>query len=69
MAQNRRMSAAEAVFNIVVGLVLSVVLNYLVLSYFGYPVRWHEMSWLAFIMTIASFARSYLIRRWFNSFE
>ncbi len=64
--QTRRRSAYEAVINIVIGLLLSVLLNYAVLRLEGLPVTWSGMGWLAIVMTIASFVRQYTLRRLFN---
>jgi hypothetical protein len=45
---------------------LSVSVNWLVLKYFGHEIKWDEASWLAAIMTALSFARSYVLRRFYN---
>ena len=67
--QTRKRSVYEAVINIVVGLGLSVLLNFTVLRYQGLDVTWSGMGWLAVVMTIASFARQYTLRRIFNWFD
>lgn len=64
--QTRRRSIYEAVINILVGITLSVVLNFAVLKYQGHDVTWSGMGWLAGILTIASFVRQYCLRRIFN---
>jgi putative flippase GtrA len=67
--QTKRRSAFEAVVNIGVGLVLSVLLNYLVLYIEGLDVTWHGMGILALVMTVASFVRQYVLRRIFNRWD
>jgi hypothetical protein len=67
--QTRKRSVYEAVINIVVGLGLSVLLNFTVLRYQGLEVTWSGMGWLAIVMTIASFVRQYALRRMFNWFD
>lgn len=64
--QTKRRSVIEALTNISLGLGLSIVLNYVILTYFGFEVRVSQMTWLAFFMTLASFIRSYYLRRFFN---
>lgn len=64
--QSKLESAVESTINIVVGFGLSVAANWIILHLQGYTISWKHMSWLAFWMTVLSFARSYLLRRAFN---
>lgn len=67
--QSRLQSLIESLTNIVVGLALSIGLNYAIMSYQGYRVSWYDMGWLGFWMTIASLVRSYWLRRLFNKLQ
>jgi len=64
--QTRKRSLLESCTNIAVGLSLSIVANFVILSYQGFKVNWHQMGWLGFWMTVLSFCRSYCLRRAFN---
>lgn len=64
--QTRRRSFYEAWVNIIVGLVLSLTLNYIVLIFEGLKPTLIGMGWLAIVMTVASFIRQYTLRRIFN---
>lgn len=66
MSQTRKRSLIESLANIAVGMTFAILLNYVVLWHQGYKVNWIDMSWLGLIMTIASFIRSFTLRRIFN---
>jgi hypothetical protein len=67
--QTRRRSVIEACTNILVGLGLSIVVNYYWLLMEGHEITWAEMTRLGVVMTILSFARSYVLRRIFNQWD
>lgn len=67
--QSKKRSALEALVNIGAGLILSVLLNYFILRIEGHDVSWGGMGALAVVMTIASFARQYILRRIFNGWD
>ncbi|RPJ50328.1 MAG: hypothetical protein EHJ95_07340 [Methanobacteriota archaeon] len=67
MSQSRAGSLSEAVTNVAVGYALAVTANLLILPLFGYPVRLHEAASMGAAFTVVSLARSYGIRRWYES--
>lgn len=64
--QSKLRSVYESLTNIVIGLGLSIVVNYYWLLLEGHKINWGEMTRLGIVMTIISFFRSYWIRRFFN---
>jgi hypothetical protein len=65
--QTRLSSLIEAVINVAIGFVVSLVLTALVLPAYGHAVTFSENLQITGIFTIASIARSYCVRRWFNA--
>lgn len=65
--QTRLSSLIEAVINVAIGFVISVVITALVLPAYGHAVSFAENLQITGIFTIASIARSYALRRWFNA--
>jgi hypothetical protein len=65
--QTRLSSLIEAVINVAIGFVVSLVLTALVLPAYGHAVTFSENLQITGIFTIASIARSYAVRRWFNA--
>lgn len=66
MAQSRRFSAFEAVTNVVVGLIVSVIANHLVFPIFGFVPSLSQNIAITLIYTAISLIRSYSLRRLFN---
>jgi len=67
MTQSRLSSLVEAVINTAIGFVVSVAITAVVLPAYGHAVTlWHNLQ-ITGIFTIASIARSYCVRRWFNA--
>lgn len=66
MNQSRLSSLIEAVINVAIGFVISLVLMALVLPAYGHEVTWGQNLQITTIFTVASIARSYCVRRWFN---
>lgn len=64
--QSRIGSFFESAMNILVGFVISFILNYFVLHGYGHKVTVSENLQIVMIFTAASFARQYVIRRYFN---
>lgn len=64
--QSRRVSALEAITNVVVGYIVAVIATALVLPLFGYAVTGSDASGIAAIFTAVSLVRSYMLRRAFN---
>lgn len=69
MSQSKGGSAIEAACNIGVGLAVSMVANAIVFPLFGFTPSIGENITITGIYTAISFARSYLLRRLFNSFK
>lgn len=67
MAQTRLSSLIEAVINVLIGFAISMVITAFVLPRYGCPVTLAHNLQITGIFTIASIARSYCIRRWFNA--
>lgn len=66
VGQSRRMSAVEAVVNVLVGYGISVALTAIVLPLFGYAVTAPDALGISAVFTVASLVRSYILRRAFN---
>lgn len=66
MSQTRTASLVEAVLNVAIGFVVSVVITAIVLPAYGHAVTWGDNLQITGIFTVASIARSYVVRRWFN---
>jgi membrane protein implicated in regulation of membrane protease activity len=60
-------SFIEACINTAIGFFISLVLTALVLPAYGHAVTFSQNLQITAIFTIASIARSYLLRRWFNA--
>jgi hypothetical protein len=67
MNQTRLGSLIEAVFNVAIGLAISLVANALVFPLFGFRPTLAENVWISVIYTAISLVRSYALRRWFNA--
>lgn len=64
--QTRLGSLIEAVINVAIGFVVSLVITAIVLPAYGHAVTFEENLQITAIFTVASIARAYLVRRWFN---
>ena len=60
-------SLIEAIFGTAIGLLVSVVANFLVFPRFGFHPSIGENVAISLIYTAISIARQYCIRRWFNA--
>ena len=67
MMQTRLSSLIEAVINVAIGFVVSLVITALVLPAYGHAVTWPENVQITLIFTITSILRTYLLRRYFNA--
>ena len=65
--QTRLSSLIEAVINVAIGFVVSLMLTALVLPAYGHAVTWSQNLQITGIFTISSILRSYAVRRWFNA--
>jgi hypothetical protein len=66
MGQSHRASAVEAGVNLVLGFAISVGITAVLLPAFGHQVTLGQNVAMTSIFTVASFARSYGLRRLFN---
>ena len=70
MSQSKLSSFAEAWVNVGVGFVVNFFANLIILPAFGFQgLTLLTNLYLGFAYTGVSVARSYIIRRWFNSFK
>lgn len=70
MAQSKAGSIAEASFNIAVGFAINWSTNMLLLPLFGFSsITAGKAFWYGVLMTLVSFARQYVLRRWFNGIK
>lgn len=67
MTQSRRGSLAEAVTNTAIGWAINLTANMVVLPLFGFDVTLSQAVGIGVIFTVISVARSYFVRRFFNS--
>lgn len=67
MSQSRAASLAEAAISTAIGFLVSLALTALVLPAYGHQVTLGQNLQITGIFTIASIARSYVVRRWFNA--
>ena len=65
MMQSREKSILESVINTVVGFVISLILQILIFKSLDINLLFTENLLITFLFTIASFLRSYIIRRIF----
>ena len=66
MSQSRKGSAAEALTNVSVGLIVSMIANSLVFPLYGFHPSLLDNIGITLIYTGISLVRSYLLRRAFN---
>jgi len=67
MNQSRLGSFIEATINTGIGFVMSILLSMIVYPMFGHAFTLAQNVGITAIFTIASIARSYCVRRWFNA--
>tara|TARA_R110000744_G_C19313376_1_gene556963 strand:+ start:1270 stop:1482 length:213 start_codon:yes stop_codon:yes gene_type:complete len=64
--QTRKQSAIEAVMNIFIGCTINFIANFTLFPLFGWEISIQQNLIIGVIYTIISFARSYLLRRFYN---
>ena len=67
MTQSRAMSLVEAATNVVVGYVLAIVTQIVVFPWFGLEAALDEHLAIGLAFVVVSLARSYLLRRLFET--
>ena len=66
MMQSRLSSLIEAVINVAIGFVVSLLLTAWLLPHYGHAISWSDNFQITCFFTVTSIARSYIVRRWFN---
>lgn len=67
MNQTRLGSLIEAVMNVFIGFWINFAANLLILPLIGFNISISDNFFIGFLYTLISVARSYVVRRWFNS--
>lgn len=67
MNQSRIESLIEALMNVAIGMLVSVVANAIVFPRLGFQPTVGENVAISLIYTAISIARQYVLRRWFNA--
>ena len=65
--QTRKQSATEATLNILIGYLVAVISQMVIFPLVGVQASIKQNIVIGVLFSLVSFARSYLIRRWFNS--
>ena len=65
--QSRLQSLVEAWVNVLIGFAINMAANIVVLPAFGDNVTVSDAFGIGLVFTVISVARSYALRRWFNS--
>ena len=64
--QTRKGSLIETITNLVTGIVMSLIISHFVFPLYGFKVTLEQNFAITAIFTVASFIRSYSLRRIFN---
>lgn len=67
MQQSKMQSLAEAGVNVVIGWTTNLIANFAVLPWFGFDITMAQNLIIGTIYTVISLARSYTIRRYFET--
>lgn len=67
MNQTRLGSLIEVCINIAIGFAINWVANMFVMPLYGFEITGGQAFTMGLIFTVISVARSYIIRRWFNT--
>lgn len=65
--QSKKHSALESIANVIIGLIISIVTQMILYPILGIPVSFNQNLIITGVFFVISFARGYLIRRFFNS--
>lgn len=64
--QTRKQSAIEAAMNIFIGYTINFIANFTLFPLFGWEISLQQNLIIGVIYTLISFARSYMLRRFYN---
>jgi hypothetical protein len=67
MNQTRLGSLIEAVMNVAIGFAINFCANLVILPLIGFDISVGQNLFIGVLYTVISVARSYVVRRWFNS--
>lgn len=68
MPQSKKNSAIESFFNVVIGLIISFLIQLIIYPAMKIEVSINQNLIITFVFFVASFLRGYFIRRLFNKF-
>jgi len=66
MGQSKLSSVFESVLNTILGIILSTVFTQIICKFYDIPLSVESNLIITFWLTVVSFIRQYLIRRFFN---
>jgi len=66
MKQTKKQSLIEAVSNVFIGMIISLIVQIIVYPLLNIEVKFIQNIYLTLIFTAVSIARSYFVRRFFN---
>jgi membrane protein YdbS with pleckstrin-like domain len=66
MSQSKKHSAIESITNVIVGLVISFLIQIVIYPLLGIPVTMSQNLIITLVFFVASFIRGFIIRRIFN---
>lgn len=69
MSQTKQQSFVEALSNVFLGFITTLIFSPLIYWLADVKVNYFEITHLTLLFTILSVARSYVVRRWFNKKE
>jgi uncharacterized membrane protein len=69
MKQSKKMSAIEAITNVIVGLILSFCIQLVIYPFLNIPVTINQNIFITFVFFVASFIRGYVLRRVFKKLK
>lgn len=67
MSQSRLGSFIEAVVNIAIGFLISLIVGHFAFPWFGWHISHSTNVQITLLFTVTSIARQYLLRRYFNA--
>jgi uncharacterized membrane protein len=67
--QSKKYSAFESITNVIIGLVISFLIQLWIYPFLHIPVTIKQNIFITIIFFIASFIRGYIIRRIFNTMQ
>ena len=67
--QSKKHSAIESITNVIIGLIISFLIQLIIYPFLNIKVSINQNIFITFVFFIASFIRSYVIRRMFNKIK